>query len=302
MVRGAVAKRTVDEGASEAAAATAAKAAVVRAVRVVGGGGSGGRGARARTAASFLVGFALCPILHIPLTLRRRMTRDTTTSSHTCVYYYRETASPAQVYEQYNATGLGAWYLSMTTLPPHLRDDEAAFDAETFVDASFNAAETPTRTFVAGPADLPAPRSGPPSQAAALATVRARNTIQRDFVGKTRLGIPVTFIMETLHSGGPDGTIFPMPINYASTWNASAMKLAAVAIADEARSVGTDRGFSPVINMFPDPRYVADTIGHMGCAVSLGNGVMLLLILPLILPLVYCQLILQSRSLRITTD
>ena len=47
---GAVAKRTVDEGASEAAAATAAKAAVVREVRVVGGGGgSGGRGARART-------------------------------------------------------------------------------------------------------------------------------------------------------------------------------------------------------------------------------------------------------------
>ena len=24
-----------------------------------------------------------------------------------------------QVYDQYKATGLGAWYLSMTTLPPH---------------------------------------------------------------------------------------------------------------------------------------------------------------------------------------
>ena len=212
----------------------------------------------------------------------------------------RETASPAQVYEQYNATGLGAWYLSMTTLPPHLRDDEAAFDAETFVDASFNAAETPTRTFVAGPAaDLPAPRSGPPSQAAALATVRARNTIQRDFVGKTRLGIPVTFIMETLHSGGPDATIFPMPINYASSWNASAMKLAAVVIADEARSVGTDRGFSPVINMFPDPRYVVDTIGDAVCY-GVGQwghtGASTTLILPLIL-----LVRLQLRALRITT-
>ena len=85
--------------------------------------------------------------------------------------------------------------------------------------------------------------------------VKARNEMQRSFVEKTRLGIPVTFIMETLHSGGPDATIFPMPVNFAASWNVTAMQLAAQVIAAEARAVGTDRGFSPVVNMFPDARY-----------------------------------------------
>ena len=79
--------------------------------------------------------------------------------------------------------------------------------------------------------------------------------MQRRFVEKTRLGIPVTFVMETLHSGGPDATIFPMPVNFAASWNVSAMQEAAAVIASEARAVGTDRGFSPVVNMFPDARY-----------------------------------------------
>lgn len=135
-----------------------------------------------------------------------------------------ETANASTVIKQYNATGLGAWYLTMTTLPPHAATGSGA----------------------AGPA---------PPVSAGRATVQARNEIQRGFVEGTRLGIPVTFIMETLHSGGPDCTIFPMPINYASSWNASALEMSAKVIADEARAVGTDRGFSPVVNMFPDQRY-----------------------------------------------
>ena len=133
-----------------------------------------------------------------------------------------ETAAPAELFSQFNSTGLGAWYLSMTTLPPHEPEGPA------------------------GIAD-PAPVS------AAVATVKARNAIQRDFMTKTRLGIPVSFIMETLHSGGPDATIFPMPINFASSWNTTALELAAQVQAAEARAVGTDRGFSPVINMVRCP-------------------------------------------------
>lgn len=45
-----------------------------------------------------------------------------------------------------------------------------------------------------------------------------------------------------------------MPINYGSSWNDTALELAARVQAAEARAVGADRGFSPVINMFPDPR------------------------------------------------
>ena len=139
-----------------------------------------------------------------------------------------ETKAPDEVFAQFNETGLGAWYLTMTTLPPHSLEAQ-----QTAV-----AAAPPT----------------PPTSAGA-ATVRARNQMQRLFVEKTRLGIPVTFIMETLHSGGPDATIFPMPVNFAASWNATAMELAARVIAAEARAVGTDRGFSPVVNMFPDARY-----------------------------------------------
>ena len=88
-----------------------------------------------------------------------------------------ETASPAQVFSQFNESGLGAWYLTMTTLPPH--------------------------------GDAAAAASPPPPTDGGAATVKARNEMQHLFVEKTRLGIPVTFIMETLHSGGPDATIFP---------------------------------------------------------------------------------------------
>ena len=105
-----------------------------------------------------------------------------------------ETKSPTEVFAQFNESGLGAWYLTMTTLPPH---DGAA------------------------PAGSAAPNANaaPPTHptAGGAATVAARNQMQHLFVEKTRLGIPVTFIMETLHSGGPDATIFPMPVNFAGT-------------------------------------------------------------------------------------
>ena len=49
----------------------------------------------------------------------------------------------------------------------------------------------------------------PSNDAAAL--VKARNEIQRGFVEGTRLGIPVSFIIETLHSGGLDARPAPQP-------------------------------------------------------------------------------------------
>jgi beta-glucosidase len=65
--------------------------------------------------------------------------------------------------------------------------------------------------------------------------VRARNELQRSFVDRSRLGIPVSFVMETLHSGAPGGTIFPSPSNFGASWNESAMAAAAEIIAVEAR-------------------------------------------------------------------
>ena len=80
-----------------------------------------------------------------------------------------ETKAPTEVFAQFNASGLGAWYLTMTTLPPHVDAGHA------------RAADAPT-----------------PPIAAGAAVVKARNQMQRLFVEKTRLGIPVSCVRALL--------------------------------------------------------------------------------------------------------
>ena len=82
-----------------------------------------------------------------------------------------------------------------------------------------------------------------------------RNNWQRNAVENTRLGIPTSFIDETLHSGGNGGTNFPMPCLQGSTWNAQVVQQAAAVIALEASAGGVDRGFSPVLHFCTDPRF-----------------------------------------------
>lgn len=74
-----------------------------------------------------------------------------------------ETASAQGVINQYGSTGLGAWYLCMTMLPPHDGADAAAVK----------------------PTPLPFQTPPPPTKDAA-ATVKSRNEMQRFFVEKTR--------------------------------------------------------------------------------------------------------------------
>eukprot|EP01060_Flectonema_neradi_P011726 TRINITY_DN18739_c0_g1_i1.p1 TRINITY_DN18739_c0_g1~~TRINITY_DN18739_c0_g1_i1.p1 ORF type:complete len:821 (+),score=143.70 TRINITY_DN18739_c0_g1_i1:56-2518(+) len=98
----------------------------------------------------------------------------------------------------------------------------------------------------------------------------ARNALQQKLMNESRLGIPITFITESLHSnynsperakgmkdmeGSPLGTIFPMPITQGSSWNTSLIEAVASTIALEARSSGADRGFSPEIQVTTDPRF-----------------------------------------------
>jgi len=151
--------------------------------------------------------------LPIPQRARDLLSRMTVAEKVAQLLQPWETKSAAQVFAQFNTTGLGAWYLQMT--------------------------------------DTRAP--GGAGNCSGL--VAARNAMQRLFVERTRLGIPVSFIVETLHSGGPGSTIFPMPANFGAAWNASAMTAAAAIIGAEARAVGADRGFSPVVNVFPDARF-----------------------------------------------
>jgi hypothetical protein len=73
--------------------------------------------------------------------------------------------------------------------------------------------------------------------------------VQAAFLNQSRLGIPVTFVEETLHGGMDDGTIFPMPCGMGSTWDAPLVAEIGAAIALEARAGGVDRAFSPELQV-----------------------------------------------------
>ena len=113
-----------------------------------------------------------------------------------------------------------------------------------------------------------------------IATLRQ---FQLDAINQTRLGIPVTFVIETSHSGAAGGVssptrclyrvhstglfltdsfmfvimqaVFPMGVTQGSSWNTSAVGAVARAIALEARSWGGSRGLSPEISVVTDQRF-----------------------------------------------
>jgi beta-glucosidase len=85
-------------------------------------------------------------------------------------------------------------------------------------------------------------------------TPEQANSIQEWVIKHNRLGIPALFIEEGLH-GFDTGTVFPAPINLASTWNSDAVEKIGAAIASEARSTGVDMILAPVLDLARDPRW-----------------------------------------------
>jgi beta-glucosidase len=82
------------------------------------------------------------------------------------------------------------------------------------------------------------------------------NAIQRYFVERTRLGIPIIPFEEALHGFVRDGgTMFPQAIALAATWDTSLVSRVATAIARETRSRGVRQVLSPVINIASDVRW-----------------------------------------------
>lgn len=97
--------------------------------------------------------------------------------------------------------------------------------------------------------------SGYPAGATMAERIAALRAFQQGAIAQTRLGIPITFAIETSHCGAAGGTIFPMGATQGATWNASLVGDVARAIAAEARAWGGDRGLSPEINVVTDPRF-----------------------------------------------
>ena len=113
-----------------------------------------------------------------------------------------------------------------------------------------------------------------------LSSLAHRNEIQAVFMKSTRLGVPVSFYGETLHSAGVSNvTIFPTPSLVGCSWNTSLSEAIGRTIAVEAWANGIDRSFSPVLQVTTDPRWgrVAENFGEdallvarMGAAATIG--------------------------------
>jgi beta-glucosidase len=91
------------------------------------------------------------------------------------------------------------------------------------------------------------------------------NDIQRYFVERTRLGIPIIPFEETVHGVlMPGATTFPVSIGLAATWDLDLMRRVSAAIARETRTRGIRQALSPVVNVADDVRWgrVEETYGE----------------------------------------
>jgi beta-glucosidase len=95
-----------------------------------------------------------------------------------------------------------------------------------------------------------------PGAPGARAQAERINAIQRYFVERTRLGIPIIPFDEALHGlARPDATSFPQSIALAATFDTTLMGEVARAIAEETRSRGVRQALSPMINIASDVRW-----------------------------------------------
>ncbi len=83
----------------------------------------------------------------------------------------------------------------------------------------------------------------------------AQNYLQAYLLNRTRLGIPVATISETLHSSVEGGTAFPNPTLLGQTWDVALVEAVGAVIGLEARTAGVTRGFAPVLQVATDPRF-----------------------------------------------
>ena len=82
------------------------------------------------------------------------------------------------------------------------------------------------------------------------------NQVQRYALEHTRLGIPFLFSEEALHGFySRHATSFPQQIGLAATFHPELGRKMGHAIATEARAMGIQETYSPVMDLIRDPRY-----------------------------------------------
>ena len=86
--------------------------------------------------------------------------------------------------------------------------------------------------------------------------VNAKHTIQRWFVEKTRLGIPVDFTNEGIRGLCHDrATYFPAQCGQGATWNKKLIARIGEVEAKEAVALGYTNIYSPILDIAQDPRW-----------------------------------------------
>jgi beta-glucosidase len=78
------------------------------------------------------------------------------------------------------------------------------------------------------------------------------NTLQKEAVEGSRLGIPVLFAFDVIHGYR---TIFPVPLGESAQWEPALAERAASIAAEEAYSVGLKWTFAPMVDIARDPRW-----------------------------------------------
>jgi beta-glucosidase-like glycosyl hydrolase len=82
-----------------------------------------------------------------------------------------------------------------------------------------------------------------------------QNELQAAMIAQSRLGIPISFISETLVAGAGGATIFPQPVLRGAAFNVGLESRIGESIGRQARIGGTDRGLSPVLQVDTDARF-----------------------------------------------
>src|SRR6478609_1897503 len=99
----------------------------------------------------------------------------------------------------------------------------------------------------------------------AVTLAKKINSIQKYFVERTRLGIPIIAFDESLHGLVRSGaTSFPQAIGLAASFDTALMRKVATAIAIETKSRGIRQVLTPVVNIASDVRWgrIEETYGE----------------------------------------
>jgi beta-glucosidase len=86
-------------------------------------------------------------------------------------------------------------------------------------------------------------------------SVEELNAVQQALIANSSYGIPLLVWQETLHTAQSNGTIFPSPAGWGSTFDAELVRDAAAVIGAETRARGVHMGFSPELQVDTDPRF-----------------------------------------------